>query len=497
MHSQAIDELHFILFPLMAQGHMIPMVDIAKLLAQHNIFVTIVTTPLNSARFTSVLARAIDSGLRIQVVELRFPVEKAGLPKGCENFDKLPSLELSVNFFRAASELEQPVDELFGRLTPKPSCIISDMTLPWTINIAKRWKIPRISFNGFSCFCMLCMNNVSVSGILETIASETEYFVVPDLPDRIEITKEQLLKPFVNMEDYHEQIIAAEQESYGLIINTFEELEKAYVRQYKKAKGDKRVWCIGPVSLCNKDRLDKAERGNKASINENECLKWLDTWQSGSVIYACLGSLNNLSPAHMIELGLGLEASDRPFVWVIRGDDKSREVEKWIEESGFEQRIKERGLIIHGWAPQVLILSHSAVGGFLTHCGWNSTLEAISAGLPMVTWPLFADQFLNEKLVVQVLKIGVSAGVEAPEKWREEEQLGVSVKRETITRAVDELMREGEESKERRRKAKQLGKLANRATEEDGSSSINVKLLIQDIVHHKNHEQIGDIDILI
>ena len=72
--------------------------------------------------------------------------------------------------------------------------------------------------------------------------------------------------------------------------------------------------------------------------------------------------------------------------------------------------MKGKGLIIRGWAPQVLILDHEAVGGFMTHCGWNSTIESIAAGVPMVTWPLYAEQFCNEKLVKDVLKIGVDVG---------------------------------------------------------------------------------------
>ena len=114
---------------------------------------------------------------------------------------------------------------------------------------------------------------------------------------------------------------------------------------------------------------------------------------------------------------------------------------KWISEEGFEERTKGRGLIIRGWAPQVLILSHPSIGGFLTHCGWNSTLEGISAGVPMITWPLFADQFLNEKLVTQVLKIGVSVGMEVPMKFGEEEKTGVLVKKEDIKRAICIVMR--------------------------------------------------------
>jgi UDP-glucosyl transferase 73C len=176
------------------------------------------------------------------------------------------------------------------------------------------------------------------------------------------------------------------------------------VKEYRKARED-RVWCVGSISLCNNEYLDKVERGNKASIEEDECLKWLDSQQPCSVVYACLGSLCNLITSQLIELGLGLEESKKPFIWVIRGLAKNNEeLEKWISEDRFEERIKGRGLLIRGWAPQLLILSHPSVGGFLTHCGWNSIIESISAGVPMLTWPLFGDQFMNEKLVVQVRK---------------------------------------------------------------------------------------------
>ncbi|PRQ43685.1 putative flavonol 7-O-beta-glucosyltransferase [Rosa chinensis] len=155
------------------------------------------------------------------------------------------------------------------------------------------------------------------------------------------------------------------------------------------------VWSIGPVSLSNNTNLEKAQRGNKDCIDQNQCLRWLDSWPEDSVVYACLGSLGRIATPQLVELGLGLEASNRPFIWVISGN-KTVEWGKWLLEDGFEDRIKGRGLLIHGWAPQVLILSHPAVGGFLTHCGWNSILEAICPGIPMITWPRFAEQFYNE-----------------------------------------------------------------------------------------------------
>ncbi|WJX79388.1 UDP-glycosyltransferase [Trifolium repens] len=138
-------KIHFVLFPMMAQGHMNPMMDIAKILSQHNnIHITIVTTPQNASRFSSILARYLD----IQVIQIQFPSKEFGLPEGCENLDMLPSLGAASNFFIASKFLQQEVEKQFEKLTPSPSCIISDMCLPYTIHIARKFNIPRISFVG-------------------------------------------------------------------------------------------------------------------------------------------------------------------------------------------------------------------------------------------------------------------------------------------------------------------------------------------------------------
>ena len=488
MAAQEPSQLNFVLCPLMAQGHMIPMTDIARILAQHGVTVTIITTPHNAARFTSTLARSIESGSRIRLVEVQFPYKEAGLPEGCENLDMLPSLGNSLSFFNASNTLQQPVEKLLEELTPPPSCIISDMCLPYTANIATKFNIPRISFLGQSCFSLLCLYNLGVHKILQKIATENVYFVLPGIPDRIEMTKAQIPgqrgERDEEWKEFYAKTAAAEGASYGVVMNSFEELEPAYASGYKNARNGK-VWCIGPVSLSNKDHLDKAERGKKASIDEHYCLKWLDLQKPKAVIYVCLGSICNLTSLQLIELGLALEASNRPFIWVIREGSHLEALEKWIKEDEFEERTKGQGLVIRGWAPQVLILSHPSVGAFLTHCGWNSTLEAICAGVPMVTWPLFGDQFFNEKLIVQILRIGVSVGVETPVKWGEEEETGVLVKKENVERAIHKLMDETKESEERRKRVKELAEMAKVAVEEGGSSHSNVTLLIQDIMQQQ------------
>ncbi|KAK2418285.1 UDP-glycosyltransferase 73C6 [Trifolium repens] len=483
-------KIHFVLFPMMAQGHMNPMMDIAKILSQHNnIHITIVTTPQNASRFSSILARYLD----IQVIQIQFPGKEFGLPEGCENLDMLPSLGIASNFFTASKFLQQEVEKLFEELTPSPTCIISDMCLPYTIHIARKFNIPRISFVGVSCFYLLILHYLYFNNMNEIMENnESEYFVLPNIPDKIEITLEQAGLGFKGeaWKQFNDDVLEAEMGTYGILMNSFEELEPTYAKEYKKVKNDK-VWCIGPVSLSNNDYLDKFQRGNKIkdSIDEWKHMKWLDSQKQGSVIYASLGSLCNVTSTQMIELGLALEETKRPFIWVIRDGNQLEALEKWIEESGFQGRINGRGLVIKGWAPQLVILSHPSIGGFLTHCGWNSTIEAICAGVPMVTWPLFADQFLNESLVVQILKVGVKIGVESPLKWGEEEESSVLVKKEDIISGIERLMDETNESEEIRKKIRELGKMAIKAVEKDGSSHSNVTLFIQDIIQ-KNKDMI-------
>ncbi|KAK1429446.1 hypothetical protein QVD17_11655 [Tagetes erecta] len=475
--------LHFVIIPLGSPGHYIPTIDLAKLLAQHGVRVTIVTTPVNALRFGSILDQPIQSGLPITFLELQLPYMKFGIPEGCECMDDLPNIGLAHDLFNAHCSLQHEVEQYIEKLDSKPSCILSGTYLLWVGETAKKFQIPRIIFDGMNCFTQMCNHVLYHSKVYESVG-ESDSFVLPGLPDRIELTRSQLSFLFnsgsTDTKDFSEKLRVSESEAFGVVVNSFQELEQEYADAFQEVRKDK-AWCIGPLSLCHKDASEKVQRGNKSSINENECIKWLDARESGSVIYACLGSLSRIEPAQLIELGLALESSEKPFIWVVRAGHKTEKIEKWIDEEGFEERTKDRGLLIHGWAPQLLVLSHPAIGAFLTHCGWNSALEGISAGVPMVTWPQFQEQFYNEKLLVQVLKIGVSVGVQKVVHWGEEEKSGVVVKSEELRKVIEMVMSDGKESEDRRKRAKELGKMANEAIGEEGSSYQNITRLIQDI----------------
>ncbi|KAL7596250.1 hypothetical protein Lser_V15G28391 [Lactuca serriola] len=483
--------VHFIMIPLMCPGHLIPMMNMAKLIAKHSATVTIVITPRNTARFGGFLHRAVASGLSIRILQLQFPTTGYGLPEGCENLDDLPTLKLTKNFFDASAKLQEPLEEVFGELNPRPSCIISDKTLSWTADVARKFEIPWVIFDGMSCFTRLATHNLLDSKIHEQVG-DFDPFWLPGLPDKITMTRSQLPGMFNPGKGAHEKginiirekIRAAELGAYGIVINSFEELEKRYIDEYRKVKG--KVWCIGPFSQANKNDIDKA-----SMVNNHECITWLDCQKPGSVVYACLGSLTRLTPPQFIELALGLEKSKFPFILVEKGGSRTEEIEKWLKEDGFEERVKGRGVLIHGWAPQVLILSHPSVGAFLTHCGWNSTIEGISVGVPMITWPQFSEQFFNERLVVEVVRSGVGVGAKSVRYLGEEDAAGIQVKREDVCKAVKVVMDEGIEGKERREKAQYFREMAEKALEEGGSSWLNLKLFDEDIMLHTNKDMAG------
>ncbi|GMI88262.1 UDP-glucosyl transferase 73B3 [Hibiscus trionum] len=474
-------EIHMLLFPFFAHGHAIPTVDMAKLFASRGVKTTIVTTPVNASFFSNTIQRSKDSGIHIDVQLLKFPAAEVGLPEGFESVDMLPTspdenFGMMMKFLQAVQLLQEPFEELLQEC--KPDCLVADLFFPWATDAANKLGIPRLVFHGTSYFSLCVTECMRLYEPHKNVQSDSEPFLVPNLPGDIELTRSQLPDSMKqDAETHFTKIVKAAKEaelkSHGVVVNSFYELEANYADYYRNVLG-KKAWHVGPVSLCNRATIDKAERGKKSAIDEHECLKWLDSKQPNSVLYICFGSMACFTSAQLKEIAMGLEASELQFIWVVRKQKNDNEDEEWLPE-GFEKRTEGKGLIIRGWAPQVLILDHEAVGGFVTHCGWNSTLEGVCAGVPMVTWPTFAEQFYNEKLVTRVLKIGVEVGAR---KWVR--LVGDFVKREAIEKAVTELMK-GDEADEMRNRAKALAEAAKKAIEKGGSSHSDLHALIEEI----------------
>ncbi|KAJ3684559.1 hypothetical protein LUZ61_013723 [Rhynchospora tenuis] len=480
-HGSQSKKPHFVLVPLLEQGHIIPMTDLALLLASHGALVTFVTTPLNALRIEAVIQHAKESQLPIQFLPLALNCAKAGLPEGSENLDMLRH---GVQEFAALLELcfsnKDPLISYLREHETPPSCVISDEVQPWTGEVAREFGVPRLSFAGFSAFSSLCRDISILHKIYDDVTDEHQPVPLPGFPHPVEIPKNKSLLNFYvpGLEKITEKIKEENSKIDGIIVNTFQEMESLYIDSYEKLTG-KKAWAVGPMCLYNKDLKQMVSRGNKPSIDEESCVRWLDSMEEGSVLFVNFGSLARCVPLQLMEIGLGLEASRKPFIWVIKAGDKMPEIEQWLMEEKFEERVKDRGLIIKGWAPQVMVLSHKAVGGFLTHCGWNSIIESVCNGVTMLTWPHFGDQFFNEILVVDVLKIGIRIGVERSVVLGSEKSDEVMVKRDDVERKVLELMDEGKEGMERRIRARKLMDMAKNAMEDGGSSYKNIELLIK------------------
>ncbi|XP_014521379.1 UDP-glucosyl transferase 73B2-like [Vigna radiata var. radiata] len=217
-------------------------------------------------------------------------------------------------------------------------------------------------------------------------------------------------------------------ESSAVIINTCDDLERTFIK-YITNHIEKPVWGVGPLlpeqywNSTASALLDRDVRPNRRfSVTEEEVTQWLDSKAHGSVLYVSFGTEVGPTSEEMEELGGALESSEEAFIRVIQGSSSIGG-----SEEGY---FGNRGMIIRGWAPQLLILSHPSTGGFLSHCGWNSTVEGLGRGVPLLAWPIRGDQYHNAKLVVSHLKLGYMVTDDMSEK----------ITKDDIVRGIKKLM---------------------------------------------------------
>ncbi|XP_022149559.1 soyasapogenol B glucuronide galactosyltransferase-like [Momordica charantia] len=481
------EELRITVLPLFASGHIIPIVDMARLFARHGAAVTIITTESNARSFQNDVARDFAAGYKIQTRTVPFPAAEVGLPPGIENFSDVVSRDLQGKIYRAFLILEKQIDQVIIPET-RPDCILSDLSYGWTTDTAARLGVPRLVFFVSNFMAYSAEHSVLQHAPHQKVTSDFETFELPGLPHKIQMTKSQQPEFLVQRSQFTEMIEKykeAERRSYGIVTNTFYELDGVYLEHYKRTIGIK-AWGLGPVSLAvNKDLIGKIDRGNKSGMESGELLDWLNSKEPNSVLYVSFGSMTRFPAAQIAEIAHGLESAGRNFIWVIRkkNENEGGEAEEGLPE-GFEERVvreKKKGLIVRIWAPQLLILEHPSTGGFLTHCGWNSSIEGVSTGQPMVTWPVSSEQFYNEKLLTEVLRVGVPVGARRWWNMSDEMEEEDIVGREEVAAAVGFLMGEAEEAAAIRRRAKELGAAAKRAVSEGGSSEKNVVSVIEEL----------------
>ncbi|XP_039170427.1 UDP-glycosyltransferase 90A1 [Eucalyptus grandis] len=440
---------HVVVFPHMAQGHALPLLDICKALTSLGVKVTIIATPKNAPLILSKVLNYSEISLRT----IQFP-RVPELPEGCENTADLPSMALLVPFLKATESMRPAFECVLKEMLEarsRPLCVISDFFLGWTLDVCRSFGIPRIVFHGMGILSMVITKGVnenvpSILAMPDSDPIELPKLSIPFTVNKCDIT---ILERCEDPNDSFLSILAAigeaDANSEGVIVNSFEELEGDYIVALEKfyCQGA-RAWCIGPALLYDQNQIERPV-GSKQADPSQSYIEWLDERvASGRVMYVSFGTQAHLSDMQMDNIAHGLQMAGHLFIWAVKSAT-------WVSsDNGWEDRLKGRGLILHNWVDQRRILSHPAVGGFLSHCGWNSVLESLAMGVPILAWPMGAEQPFNAKLVVTGLKAGVMV---------RESGVGGTVASEVIRDGVKELMG-GERGRQARDRAREIGRLA-------------------------------------
>ncbi|EFJ06399.1 hypothetical protein SELMODRAFT_430671 [Selaginella moellendorffii] len=382
-------KVHVLAFPAPAQGHISPMIHLCKFIAQDPSF-TISWVNIDSLHDEFVKHWVAPAGLEdLRLHSIPFSWK---LPRGV---DANVAGNVGDWFTAAARELPGGLEDLIRKLGEEGdpvSCIVSDYICDWTQDVADVFGIPRIilwsgnaAWTSFEYHIPELLEKDHIfpskgTNLCSSLVLPLELSVSPMLPlesfpgrgqfrdQGQEVLKEICIKrsPVVKRARW-------------VLVNSFYDLE-APTFDFMASELGPRFIPVGPLFL-----LDDSRKNVVLRPENEDCLHWMDAQEPGSVLYISFGSVAVLSVEQFEELAGALEASKKPFLWVIRPElvvgGHSNE-----SYNGFCERTKNQGFIV-SWAPQLRVLAHPSMGAFLTHCGWNSVQESIANGIPMLGWP--------------------------------------------------------------------------------------------------------------
>ncbi|XVF17830.1 hypothetical protein REPUB_Repub10bG0158400 [Reevesia pubescens] len=449
---------------LSAPGHLMPVIELGKrLVTCQDVKVTIFV-----ASFIEVAAaesRMVEAALTTKLFDDVIHLPPADISNLVEPGDKgLPSLSATMHvvkpaFQAAISALETP-----------PTALIVDVFAIECLGIGDELKIPKYVFVSTNAWflALTIYTPVLEKEVEGEYIDKKEPFVLPGCSS---VRAEDLPDPmfFRTKPNYHEFLkIGLEiPKADGILVNTWEELQPKTLASLRDSNllgsvARAPIFPIGPIN------------SQGSSPQKNELFDWLDKQPVDSVLYISFGSMGGLSVEQMTELAWGLELSQQRFIWVVRPATKKSgigcgpkfgnindDMSSYLPE-GFISRTQDRGVIVPQWAPQVEILNHRSCGGFFTHCGWNSAIECITNGLPMIAWPLYAEQRMNATLLTDEIGIAVRSET-IPSK-------GV-VGRDEIEKMIRTIFVD-DAGREMRARVKEL-KLSSEKAWSDGGSSYN------------------------
>ncbi|KAL8539135.1 hypothetical protein ACS0TY_000938 [Phlomoides rotata] len=460
---------HVLIFPFPLQGPVNCMLKLAELFCLHHIKVTF----LNTRSVHQSLQECSDA----HTYFAKYPNF---------SFETLPDSPSAGHFGKMMESIEAEAVPVFeemvtcGAYAPDSgnpvTCIIADAIFSFATDIAKRISVPLLCFDTMSPCCVWvyqCLPDLIAAEELPFKDENLDEVIISDIIRRRDLPNYCQATKDLNNPDFQQALKQAENIalSRGLILNTFQELDAPVLSHIRNACPN--IYAIGPLHAHLKTRLT-TEIGQQIQAStpstsfwkeDRSCISWLNEQPLKSVIYVSIGSLALMTKDQLFEIWYGLVNSGSGFLWVQRpGSVKGLDFgyDQIPVELNFGTR--DRGCIV-GWAPQEEVLAHPAIGGFLTHSGWNSTLESIVEGKPMICWPYQADQQVNSRYVGEVWKLGLDM-------------------KDTCDRViVEKMIREVMESRkdEFLNRAEEMAKLAKWSVCEGGSSFTDLDRLIEDI----------------
>ncbi|KAI3930335.1 hypothetical protein MKW92_050002 [Papaver armeniacum] len=435
VNASASKSGHVLVLPLPVQGHINPILQFSKRLVSKGIKVTL---------FTSIFAsKSVKTGAgSVSVVSFSDGFDETGLTKlSGDNY---------MEKFRAAvlKHLPELIEKQERLGCPIRWLVYDSLGLLGAVFYTQSSSVNAIYYQ--------------VSKGLIPLPVEGPTPSVPGFP----LLQPHELPSFVYKPDSYPAILAAVLEQFSnideadwLLFNTYDKLEQEAVNWMAK-QSPTRMTTIGPTlpSFYLDKRLEDNDYGlHLFTPNSDTCMKWLETKEVASVVYISFGSLAALGEDQMEEIARGIRNSNYHFLWVVRASEEDKLPENFVEETS------EKGLVTT-WCRQLEVLAHKAVGCFVTHCGWNSTLEALSLGVPMVAMPQWTDQTTNAKCIEDMWRVGVRAKIDD----------NGMVNRQNSEKSIKEVM-EGERRELIKKNSVRLQELAIEAVDEGGSSDKNIE----------------------
>ncbi|CAI9266868.1 unnamed protein product [Lactuca saligna] len=460
---------HVLVFPYPAQGHMLALLDLTHQLATRGLSITILVTPKNLSQLTTLLSAHPTT---IKSLVLPFPSHPS-IPPGVENASGLPFSAFN-DMMVALGDLYNPVHEWFRNHPTPPVAIISDLFLGWTHNLASQLGIHRYVFSPTGALGLSVINSLwrylPKRDDPTNVNALISFPNIPNCPTFPWWQVSPVYRSYVEGDPTTEFVkdgLRANMASWGVIINSFRELDRVYFDHIKAESGHDRVFAVGPLLPSSKNTT---ERGGPSS-SSSDLLSWLDTCAAHTVVFVSFGSQFVLNNKQMEEIAVGLERSGVKFVWAVKEPTGGHAAGAYGKiPAGFEDRVAGRGVVVRGWVPQVAILNHGAVVALLTHCGWNSIMEALMAGVLMLTWPMSADNFSNAMLLHQ-MKVGLKA-YEGADTVPDSGELA-RLFRKSVS----------EETRVERKRVTEFAIAAKEAVGEGGSSSKDLDQLVLNLSH--------------